>query len=256
MVSILFDADMPDRKRLKHLHDGHIFIYAPGLATTALCEHARANIATPGFPLAPRTKASVRAVIAQLGCDPECTYIEPPRASGPPRQHPHRETWYGAPSAQITWLLALDDTTSTDGVTFFPQYWARPIANTSRKFNYYDRASGIDAHAEEPLDLEHPLRPSLKAGSLVLFSAAHLHAHGLAPFAQRSINFRTVHIEDITAHRGAGNPDAQPIGTSLRGFGQARDGRHFAEELVEEYDSGPPPASAQIFRSHPRIAAN
>jgi hypothetical protein len=51
-----------------------------------------------------------------------------------------------------------------------------------------------------------------------------------------SIDFRTVNVADVRAHRGAPNVDARCTGTNLGDFLRASDLAPMPPELVEDYD--------------------
>jgi hypothetical protein len=51
-----------------------------------------------------------------------------------------------------------------------------------------------------------------------------------------SIDFRTVHIEDVRARREAPNVDSACTGTSLRDFLRAKDFERFPEEDALAYE--------------------
>jgi hypothetical protein len=53
-----------------------------------------------------------------------------------------------------------------------------------------------------------------------------------------SIDFRTVHIRDIEAARGARNVDAACTGSSIRDFMRASDLTPMPEQIVELFDDG------------------
>ena len=55
-----------------------------------------------------------------------------------------------------------------------------------------------------------------------------------------SIDFRTVHYEDVVAHRGAPNVDSECTGTSMRDYLRASDLVNLPEELCRSYDDGTP----------------
>ena len=61
-----------------------------------------------------------------------------------------------------------------------------------------------------------------------------------------SIDFRTVHIDDVIAKRGAPNVDSACTGTVLRDFLRASDFSHIPEEIVAQYDQGQPSADAVL----------
>jgi ectoine hydroxylase-related dioxygenase (phytanoyl-CoA dioxygenase family) len=166
--------------------------------------------------------------------------------------HPHRDTWYSAPMCQLNWWLPIYDIDSESSMAFHPAYWSRPVKNGSSEFNYYewnttgrkDAAKHIKSDTrkqpkpEEPMELDPQIRFVVPAGGLVLFSAAHMHSTvpNTSGRARYSIDFRTVHLDEVESQGGAPNVDSQPVGTSLRDFKRASDLTDMPEELVTPYD--------------------
>jgi hypothetical protein len=58
-----------------------------------------------------------------------------------------------------------------------------------------------------------------------------------------SIDFRTVHIDDVVSRREAPNFDSECTGTSLRDFLRGRDFERIAEDVALDYE-GLTPAEA------------
>lgn len=54
--------------------------------------------------------------------------------------------------------------------------------------------------------------------------------------ARYSIDFRTVHLDDVWAHTGAPNVDSASTGTTLRDYLRATDLAHIPDEAVALYD--------------------
>ena len=81
---------------------------------------------------------------------------------------------------------------------------------------------------------------SANAGSILCFSGAQLHSTvpSVASHTRFSFDFRTVHIDDVAAHRGPANVDARCTGTTLRDFLRADTHVQLPEELIAEYDEG------------------
>jgi len=229
----------------------------------------------PAFIHNDRTKELVRGVLEELGCDLERTYQDVPRlrmvtsdgylTSGVGfAHHPHRDTWYSAPMSQLNWWLPIYDIESQQSMAFHPGYWSRAVKNGSSEFNYYewnstgrkDAAKHIKSDTrkqpkpEEPVELEPQIRFVPPAGGIVLFSAAHLHSTvpNNAGRARYSIDFRTVHLDEVESHGGAPNVDTAATGTSLRDFKRASDLEDLPEELVSEYDDVDAATGELVFR--------
>lgn len=268
MNSIFFDSELSDRKRLELLYGGDLFVFSPGPSTLALRDHARsiileicggidplrlqeetdtstfeAVVATiaRAFTRNPLSRILIRKLLAEVRCDPECTYLDVPRLHVARARHPRRDTWHAAPPSQINWRTAIYDFVGDNGMAFHANYWTQAVANDSERFDYYERHTLLQPKAREPLKLNPHIRLLPETAELILSSGAHLSsmASDLSEQTRWSIDFSTVNIDDVVSHHGASNTDAHPIGTSLREFAQARDGRRLPEELVREYDDGP-----------------
>ena len=53
-----------------------------------------------------------------------------------------------------------------------------------------------------------------------------------------SVDFRSVHVDDLAARRGAPNVDSACTGTVLREFARARDFTPLPDELISPYEDG------------------
>ncbi|RDI74850.1 hypothetical protein Gocc_1739 [Gaiella occulta] len=229
----------------------------------------------PAFIHNDTTKKLVRAVLEDFGCDLERTYQDVPRlrmvtsdgylTSGVGyAHHPHRDTWYSAPLCQLNWWLPIYDIDSESSMAFHPAYWSKPVKNGSSEFNYYewnstgrkDAAKHITSDSrkqpkpEEPMELEPQIRFVPPAGGIVLFAAAHMHSTvpNTTGRTRYSIDFRTVHLDEVETMGGAPNVDSEPKGTSLRDFKRASDLADLPEELVARYDDEEARSGELVFR--------
>jgi hypothetical protein len=221
----------------------------------------------PRFIHHPRAKECIRGILQETGCDPERTYFDVPRMRTATAEnyltsgiaysfHPHRDTWYSAPMCQINWWLPVYEIEPSNAMAFHPGYWSHPVRNGSRNYNYHEwnRTSRYAAakqikedkreqpKPEEPIALEPQIRLLPPVGGMILFSGAQLHStvpndSGKTRF---SIDFRTVHYDDVVGRRGAPNVDSECTGTSMRDFLRATDLARIPEEICLAYDSGPP----------------
>jgi hypothetical protein len=221
------------------------------------------------------TKQLVRSVLDDFGCDLDRTFQDVPRlrmvtsdgylTSGVGyAHHPHRDTWYSAPMCQLNWWLPIYDIESASSMAFHPDYWSRPVKNGSSEFNYYEwNASGRKDAAkhiktdtrkqpkpEEPMQLEPQIRFVVPAGGIVVFSAAHMHSTvpNTTGQARYSIDFRTVHLDDVETMGGAPNVDSAAKGTSLRDFKRASDLTDLPEELIAPYDDDDARVGELVFQ--------
>jgi len=217
----------------------------------------------PAFIHNDTTKRLIQAVLDEFGCDLERTYQDVPRlrmvtshgylTSGVGyAHHPHRDTWYSAPMSQLNWWLPIYDIESESSMAFHPGYWSKAVKNGSSEFNYYewnstgrkDAAKHVTSDTrkqpkpEEPMELDPQIRFVPPAGGLVLFSAAQMHSTvpNTSGRARYSIDFRTVHLDEVENMGGAPNVDSAPKGTSLRDFKRASDQSDMPERLVAPYD--------------------
>jgi len=92
-------------------------------------------------------------------------------------------------------------------------------------------------HGIAPGDTRLTVVPPL--GGIMLFSGDQLHASipNTSGITRYSIDFRTVHVDDV--HEGVGAPvaDVACTGTALRDFKRLTDGASFTEDEVAPYDS-------------------
>ena len=74
----------------------------------------------------------------------------------------------------------------------------------------------------------------------MLFSAAQLHSTvpNTSGLTRYSIDFRTVHLDDVWNKCGAANVDSASTGTTLRDYLRATDFAHLPEEAVTLYFDG------------------
>lgn len=293
MNTIFFDSSMNDEQRRQHLYNGQLFVFSPCPSAIALCEFARELIEEAFPPLDPReaqyslpveeyvailaklkpyfihhpkSKHYIQGILTELGCDLSKTYFDVPRmrtathggylTSGIAYAfHPHRDTWYSAPSCQLNWWFPIYDIESENAMALHPRYWSQPVKNGSSGYNYYEwnKQSRKNAaqhiktdtrkqpHAEEPLELEPQLRLVSKVGGIIIFSGAQMHSTvpNTSGSTRFSIDFRTVHIDDVVAQRGAPNIDSACTGTTLRDFLRATDFSHIPENIVALYENEP-----------------
>jgi hypothetical protein len=202
-------------------------------------------------------------IISDLGGDPDKVYFDVPRMrSAYPAHyltsgiayafHPHRDTWYSAPLCQINWWLPIFDLTAENCLAFRTKYYDTPVANNSEIYNYaeWNARNRVDAakHVrsdtrEQPKPQQeiesHDIRVICPPGGLILFSGAHLHetVPNTSGVARYSIDFRTVHLDEVVAHTGARNQDSRCTGTTIRDYLRCSDLRQLPEDVIRSYDS-------------------
>jgi Phytanoyl-CoA dioxygenase (PhyH) len=217
----------------------------------------------PKFIHHPLCKELIRQLFEELGCDIEKTHFDVPRlrtmTSGDYLTaglayafHPHRDTWFSAPPCQINWWIPVYDIQSDNTMAFHPKYWDQPVRNSSRDYDYYrwnkesrgEAAKQIKTdtrkqpQAEEPIDSEPQIRLVCKAGGIILFSGACMHStvRNTSGRTRFSIDFRSVHLDDVLAKRGAPNIDSACTGTTLRDFLRASDFERMSDNVASLYD--------------------
>jgi hypothetical protein len=208
----------------------------------------------------------VQALLADFGCDPSQVYFDVPRLRSSTSHdflttgiayawHAHRDTWYSAPQFQLNWWLPVYELVDSNAMAFHPNYWNRPVANSSAEYNYYvwnRQYRGPDVarltkedprplpRPTEPLDLEPQLRLICPVGGMIIFSGAQMHSSvpNTSGKTRFSIDFRTVHEGDARNGIGAAKVDEACTGTTMRDYLRCTDLARMPEEVVAMYDDG------------------
>jgi hypothetical protein len=222
-------------------------------------------ILKPKFIHHPKAKEHIRGMVSELGCDPEKIYFDVPRMrtafpgdylkSGIAYAfHPHRDTWYSAPFCQINWWTPIYELEADNCMAIHPHYWGRQVKNGSHEYNYYKwnlesrynaaqhvkTDTRIQPHPEEPVELDPQLRLICDVGGVYLFSAAQLHSTvpNSSGVVRYSIDFRTVHLDDVLGRIGAPNVDSACTGTTMGDYLRATDLSHLPQEAMALYLDG------------------
>jgi hypothetical protein len=230
----------------------------------------------PAFIHHPRCKELLSALLADFGCDPDKTYFDVPRMRTSTSDdylttgiayafHPHRDTWYSAPFCQLNWWMPVFDITEDNGLAFHPKYFSRGIRNGSATYDYYEwnaknRASAakhiktdtrVQPKPEEEIELFPQTRVVAPSGSMLIFSAQQLHSSvpNTSGRTRFSIDFRTVHFDDVVNHVGAANVDSSCTGTAMRDYLRCTDHARISEEICRTYDTTPPKPDAMLVYS-------
>ena len=84
---------------------------------------------------------------------------------------------------------------------------------------------------------------------VVVFSGAQLHetVPNTTNLTRYSIDFRTVHLDDVLARRGARNLDSRCTGTTMRDYLRASDLQKLPEDVVQLYDDGSATADQVLY---------
>lgn len=291
MSTVYYDEQMTDDERRAALFKGQLFVYSQTKSSLAFVEFARKAIKEafgahdperaqfdmpvekyaeilmklkPNFIHHPESKAHLQALLGEMGCDLNRTYFDVPKMRSSTSGnylttgiayawHPHRDTWYSAPSCQINWWIPIFGIRDDNAMAFHPSYWNKPVRNNSKGYNYYlwnqkYRGDHVGAFLREdprplpkptePIDLDPQIRLIVPPGGIILFAGAQMHSSvpntsGLTRF---SIDFRVVNVDDVTAKRGAPHTDEECTGTTMRDYLRATDLAHIPENLVSLYD--------------------
>ena len=196
----------------------------------------------------PRLKGLFRAALEHVGVDPARSYwdsiflrVVPPIEPGAERQIGrigfHRDTWSSNVLQQTNWWATIRPLSTDRTIAFYPDYWSRPIANTSADWDLDEirarRRSGerdedipIVPEPSEPVDTSSELRIVIEPGDLLCFSGAHLHASvpNVSAGTRVSVELRTVSLDDFVRDRGAPNLDGRAPSVPLEWFRSIADG--------------------------------
>lgn len=219
----------------------------------------------PRFIHHARCKDLIRRLLEERGCDLDKTYFDVPRmrtafpsdylAAGIAYAfHPHRDTWYSAPFSQVNWWMPIYDISPENSMAFHPRYWDEPVPNSSNTYNYYEwnrnsRQSAaeniksdtrVQPRAQIKLQPDPQLRIMTEVGGAMLFSAAQLHSTvpNTCGLTRYSIDFRTLHLDDVWNKCGAPNIDSASTGTTMRDYIRAADFTRLPDEAVALYFDG------------------
>lgn len=216
----------------------------------------------PQFIHHPDCKKLIPQIMRENGVDLNKLYFDVPRLrSAYPSDflssgiayafHPHRDTWYSAPLCQLNWWLPIYDLEPDNAMGFYPRYFSESVENNSEIYNYYDwnaksrvtAGQHIKSDTREQPKPQQVLEPVTvrylpPPGAVILFSGAQLHetVPNTTKVARYSIDFRTVHYDDVIARRGAPNVDSRSTGTTMRDYLRATDLSHLPEDAIALYD--------------------
>lgn len=230
----------------------------------------------PEFIHHPECKKLIPAILHENGVDLQKCYFDVPRLrSAYPSDflrsgiayafHPHRDTWYAAPMCQLNWWIPVYPLDPGNAMAFYPKYFDEAVANDSEIYNYYEWNASNRATAalhvetdtrrqpkpQQPLDAQTIcfLPPP---GGIILFSGAQLHetVPNTTDVARYSIDFRTVHYDDVATRSGARNHDSRSTGTTMRDYLRASDLERLPEHLIRLYDDESGTADKVLVYEH------
>lgn len=303
MATIRFGHNDNDDQRRELLYGGDLFLTPPTPASTALCEFARELVGEafagadperaqygmsaaeyasllgelkPRFIHHPRNKELLRSLLEERGCDPDNTYFDVPRLRTSTSDgylttgiafawHPHRDTWFSAPMAQVNWWVPVYPVTPDNAMAFHLEYFDREVPNNSEIYNYYEWNAKFRGGAaaqigkddrplprgNEPIDLSTGVVPVSTVGGFTIFSGQHLHSSvpNTSGVTRFSIDFRTVNIEDIRAGRSAKPVDIACTGSSIRDFIRVSDLSPMPDDVAELLNDGTESAGQLVYSS-------
>ena len=218
----------------------------------------------PLFIHHPECKEIIPRIMLEHGVDGEKLYFDVPRLrSAYPSHflsagiayafHPHRDTWYSAPMCQLNWWIPIYPLDANNAMGFYPRYFDEAVRNNSEIYNYYEwntksratAAQYVKNDTREQPKAQQELEPVTvrylpPPGGIIIFSGAQLHetVPNSTEVARYSIDFRTVHYDDVMQRRGAQNVDSRCTGTTMRDYLRASDLSHLPEEAIALYDDG------------------
>ena len=149
-------------------------------------------------------------------------------------------------------------------MAFHPAYWSKPVANTSRDYNYYlwnERHRGAHVakyvaqdprplpRATEPMAMDPQIRVICPVGGTLLFSGAQMHSsvENTSGITRFSVDFRTVNLDDAANHRGAPNVDSACTGTTMRDYLRVTDLTRLPDDVVALHDDGTAAAGKAVY---------
>jgi hypothetical protein len=211
------------------------------------------------------SKKYIQQMLSEAGCDLSRTYFDVPRMrtafpgdylkSGIAYAfHPHRDTWYSAPFCQINWWMPIYKLNSENCMAIHPHYWSRPIKNGSHQYNYHKwnqenrhnaaqhvkTDTRVQPRPEEPVELDPQVRLVCDVATAYQFSAAQLHSTvpNTSNVTRYSVDFRTVHLDDVLSRNGAPNVDSACTGTTMGDYLRGTDCSHLPKEAMAVYFDG------------------
>jgi hypothetical protein len=208
----------------------------------------------------PEVKRLWQSVMAEIGLDPAelardrlILRFQPPQPPEGRRDWArstatvkfHRDSWGTNLYAQVNWWAPIYPITAGRTFAFYPDLFARPLANSSAEFDIADvirrsrEAPETVGEGEivprllEDLDPAAAVPVTIRPGELIAFSSQHAHVgvENRTELTRVSLDTRTLRIPDHVAGRGARNVDGRARWVAFGMFRQMSDGRPLAEVL-------------------------
>jgi hypothetical protein len=215
----------------------------------------------PTFINHARSKELVAGILGDLGASVEQTYFDVPRLRSMTSEYlnagltlqfeTHRDTWFSAPFCQVNWWMPVYDVVEANVMAFHPRYFSGATHNSSRGYDYFEWVRTGRATAAQNVDMETRKQPELEQeiemmpdirvitppGGILMFSGAQLHTTvpNTSGKTRFSIDFRTVHRDDVERRAGAPNVDSECTGTNLGDFLRAIDLQKLPQDVIDSY---------------------
>jgi hypothetical protein len=108
----------------------------------------------------------------------------------------------------------------------------------------------VQPKPEQDIELDPQIRVVAPSGGVTIFSGSQLHSSipNTSGVTRFSIDFRTVHIDDVNGKGGAINVDSESTGTSLRDFLRVSDLEKLPDESVALYDEEPVAGDRLVYK--------
>lgn len=154
-----------------------------------------------------------------------------------PVYYAHRDTWYAHPQSLIVGWIPLHDLSEEETFVFYPDEFGTPVPNDSEIFDYADwikdgpalkigwqkEDSGLTGGYPQSRLQKAPRRAegfSIRAGETLLFAGSQFHQTREQDLGtiRYSLDFRVVHLDDVTDGRGAPNVDNRSRGNILADY--------------------------------------
>lgn len=194
-------------------------------------------------------RQELEAALISAGLDPSDTFadkfmlrVSPPEMRSYERSGfgaipPHRDSWGSALLSQINWWFPVFPLSEDRTMAIFPAHWAAKVDNDADSWDW--RRAGKDAGtpllptAQGVIDRSGEIRLMVEPGTLVAFSAAHLHASipNTTSLARFSSETRTVDIRDVISGRGAPDIDGLGVCAAYSWFRRIGNGERLSQAL-------------------------
>jgi hypothetical protein len=163
---------------------------------------------------------------------------------------------------QVNWWLPIYDIEAGNAMAFHPRYFDRGVRNDSDEYSIQEwnkngrfnaaKHIGQDTRKQPKPQEQVELEPSIVVvappGGLLLFSAAQLHSSipNFTGQTRFSIDFRTAHLGDLRAQRGARNVDSRCSGSAVVEYMRASDLSLMPQDVQHMYLPGHPQPVAAV----------